>query len=340
MAENSSIEWTDHTFNPWRGCAKVHAGCAHCYAEREAKRFPKNRGIWGPQGTSVVAAESMWRQPLKWNETPILRCVECGKRFDCWCGCSRYAIDRARVFCASLADVFEDWQGPIVDHTGRQLWECANCGFYAPYDPVKPLCSQGLEDACSCSSSPDFVPLGMASVRKRLFGLIDATPNLDWLLVTKRPENILRMWPGCDVSAVPDKPLDTYHHYPQRSNVWLLTSVSDQESADKFVPELLKCRDLVPVLGLSIEPLLGPVNLSVGLHQIDARDNVDWVIVGGESGRNARPMHPDWARSIRDQCQAAGVPFFFKQWGKRNAGRLLDGREWNEYPTTADQRDN
>ena len=147
-------------------------------------------------------------------------------------------------------------------------------------------------------------------------------------------------------------------------HVWLGVSVENQEQADKRIPELLK----VParVCFLSCEPLLGPVNLGFSLARID------WVIAGGESGPGARPMHPDWARSLRDQCQAAGVPFFFKQWGewanweiaglpksnlgkfesslfserpykdedavvlhrvgKKNAGRLLDGREWNEMP--------
>ena len=130
-------------------------------------------------------------------------------------------------------------------------------------------------------------------------------------------------------------------------HVWLGVSVENQEQADKRIPELLK----VParVCFLSCEPLLGPVNLGFSLARID------WVIAGGESGPGARPMHPDWARGLRDQCQAAGVPFFFKQWGdvvyqtstngngsltwtqpyrigKKAAGRLLDGREWNEMP--------
>lgn len=155
--------------------------------------------------------------------------------------------------------------------------------------------------------------------------------------------------------------------------------MENQEQADKRIPELLKSRELAPVLGLSCEPLLGPVDLIdpmskylLSLHGITTQTKIvsmtgpspiDWVICGGESGDNVRPMHPDWARSLRDQCKAHGVPFFFKQWGeycsedafpgfsgpvakrpwnddmtvvfhvgKKLAGRLLDGVEWNEFP--------
>lgn len=138
-------------------------------------------------------------------------------------------------------------------------------------------------------------------------------------------------------------------------NVWLGTSVEDQATADARIPELLQ----VPasVRFLSCEPLLGPLNLETYLwhrwpEDMD-RGEIDWCIAGGESGPKARPMHPDWARSLRDQCVAAGVPYFFKQWGeykhrdpsgapddggdcirvgKKAAGRELDGRTWDEYP--------
>jgi protein gp37 len=310
MGANSKIEWTHHTFNPWRGCTKVSAGCANCYAEATSVRNPKVLGVWGPRGTRVIAAESYWRQPLAWNAA------------------ARAAGERHRVFCASLADVFEG------DDT-------------MPAESVRPV-----RDA-----------------RARLFNLIDATPFLDWLLVTKRPENIRGMWPGGYMNPPPMGPTLT-----RRPNVWLLTSVEDQPSADKRIPELLKCRDLAAVLGLSIEPLLGPVDLTRAKPRNvpawwqgnrNPLSRIDWVIVGGESGHHARPMHPEWPRGLRDQCQAAGVPFFFKQWGdwrhgySRNpscrlvraglhdvqtdcvwmekvgkdiAGRQLDGRTWDEFP--------
>ena len=133
MGAESKIEWTDHTFNPWWGCEKVSPGCAHCYADAFAKRLghgttrPK---LWGPGSERKVASEAMWREPIKWNRS------------------AEKAGKRARVFCASMADVFED--------------------------------------------RPDLlVP------RARLFRLVAATPHLDWLLLTKRPENAARLWGAC-----------------------------------------------------------------------------------------------------------------------------------------------
>ena len=153
--------------------------------------------------------------------------------------------------------------------------------------------------------------------RKRLCDVIAETADaLDWLLLTKRPQNADMI--SRDVWA----------------RVWAGTSAGLQVTANKNIPQLLR----VPAakLFLSAEPLLGSVDISIYLPHLD------WVIVGGESGPRARPMQPDWARSLRDQCRAKGVPFFFKQWGqhdqtgrpagKKVAGRLLDGRTWDEVP--------
>ena len=282
--ENSNIEWTDHTFNPWMGCTKVSDGCKNCYAETLMdKRYGKVK--WGPQGQRVRTSAANWKKPLKWDR----EAAAAGKR--------------ARVFCASLADVFED----------------------------KP--DQRDE---------------MDKWRTELFQLIQDTPNLDWLLLTKRPENVMEM-----VGNVP-----WYYGLP---NVWIGTSVENQEQADKRIPALVTIPAAVRFL--SMEPLFGPIDLDLSGSNYGIY-GIDWVIVGGESGPNARPMHPDWARGIRNQCQEAGVPFFFKQWGewawtgdyitdnlyadkqrymfadrtvmiragKRAAGRLLDGREWNGFP--------
>lgn len=375
MAE-TTIEWADYTFNPWRGCTKVSPGCANCYADKQSKRNPKTLGVWGPNGTRVVGAEKYWEAPEKWNDKAAADGV------------------RRKVFCASLADVFEDWDGPVVNTKGRVLVN----GIYGP------TVWDGHPQNCP------YVQTTLDDVRRRLFALIDATPNLDWLLVTKRPENIRRMWPdhvsdgkmmafdqeAADAYGVPlgeMVPARFIIGNAQRKNVWLLASVENQEQADKRIPELLKCRDLSPVLGLSCEPLLGPVDLSefidgreccpecggdigcnadgtwdciqvsgvdmgCGWHGEDAgtESSLDWVIAGGESGPNARPMHPEWVRSLRDQCSTASVPFFFKQWGefrpvgnitesgkltdfvgmerigKKVAGRLLDGQEWSQFP--------
>lgn len=317
MAENSKIEWTNHTFNTWRGCTHVHAGCNSCYAETMSKRNPKTLGVWGDNGTRVVASESMWQQPLKWDRL------------------AKEAGERHRVFCASLADAFEDWQGPMHD-------------------------AQGGVVKCHVSG----IPIDMQAVRRRLFALIDATPNLDWLLVTKRPENIRRMWPieatGEKKSPFPGlMPPMAVHTRKFRQNVWLLTSVSDQATADAMIPHLLACRDLVPVLGLSAEPLLSGLDLSrwlrinwqcsgcqgyfggkyqkicpdcgkseywCGSHIFNGRGfppqdvfpiqagiAIDWVIVGSESGHGRRPMEEAWAQSLADQCRDAGVKFFMKQ---------------------------
>jgi protein gp37 len=148
--------------------------------------------------------------------------------------------------------------------------------------------------------------------RSKLWPLIVETPWLIWLLLTKRPQNILAMAP---------------YGWQWPANIWVGTSVENQRRAEERIPVLLN----VParVRFLSCEPLLGPLDLSVWLPFLH------WVIVGGESGIAARPMEPPWPLSLRDQCQFACVPFFFKQWGGRthaSGGRLLDGQLWNEMP--------
>lgn len=301
MAAETTISWTDHTFNPWRGCAKVHEGCTHCYAEREAKRFPKIRGVWGVNGTRVVASQAMWREPLKWNRA------------------AEAAGERRRVFCSSLADVFEDWRGPLLDHKGNTLLKCESCRnpdgtFYydsaSEYEPLTLMYEHG------CGEKME--PLTHDDLRRDLFALIDATEWLDWQLLTKRPENIRRMWPKTYVGegdfAVED-----------RGNVWLGTSVSSNESTGG-IPHLLKCRALSHVLFLSCEPLLGPVDLSHYLPRTpkaecpaellphyNAHFQLGWIIVGGESGPNRRDCGLEAIADLVEQCRAAGVPCFVKQ---------------------------
>jgi protein gp37 len=187
------------------------------------------------------------------------------------------------VFCASLSDVFEDWDGPIVDNKGNVL-AIYPCG---KFDVVP--------DDADCGET-DCRPLTMDDVRRRLFDLIDATPNLDWLLLTKRPENIQRMWPA---RFVPH-PMPGYRGQSQmmkslrRENVWIGTSCENQEYADKRIPELLKCRALSPVLFLSCEPLLGKVDLTQFLGVCNERNNqIDGAVRvssgGSERNRDRRP---------------------------------------------------
>jgi len=266
MGENSKIEWTDHTYNPWWGCVKVSPGCQNCYAETFAKRT--GHAIWGPAATTHrrTFGDKHWQEPLKWNEDAVK------------------AGERRRVFCASMADVFEEH--PELPTERAQLWE-----------------------------------------------LIDKTPALDWLLLTKRPQNINDMIPFVWSLAWP-------------ANVWIGTSVENQAAAAERIPVLATIP--AEVRFLSCEPLLGPVDLTPWMGErewpqvapgVATRQGplIDWVIVGGESGPRARPIDADWVRSLRDQCAVTDVAFFFKQWGgrdKKAAGRELDGRTWDRIPTS------
>ncbi len=277
MAE-TTIQWTDYTFNPWVGCQRVSPGCEHCYAENYDKRVggvPLKRraaeaakvGVeytraaaergdpllrWGPKAPRTRTSVSYWKQPLKWDAA------------------AKAAGVRKRVFCASLADVFED-RAELIG------W------------------------------------------REDLFGLIASTPQLDWLLLTKRPENIARLWPHAlgepgGGGALPCPPAGP-EHWP---NVWLGTTVEDQRRADERIPALLSVPAAVRFL--SCEPLLEHVNLdAAGAWGIDGVtvERIDWVIVGGESGGNARPFDVAWARELVDGVRLAGAVPFMKQLGAR-----------------------
>lgn len=293
MGERSGINWTNHTFSPWIGCSKVSPGCQNCYAERDwDKRY--KRVSWGPMGTRSVVAGSSWRNPLRWDK----------KQAQIEDANPEARLNRPRVFCSPLADIFEDWKGPMLSNKGVSL-----------NDEWLPL-RRGRR-------------LTMDHVRLRLFTLIANTPHMNWLFLTKRPENIRRMMASTIGAG---------------SNIWLGTSVENQETADTRIPELMKCRDLSPVLFVSCEPLIDRVDFRLvpGMNRVDRSGVVDWVIAGGESGPNPRASDPNWFRSLRDQCKACGVPFFFKQWGeidehgvnvgKENAGRLLDGVIHHEFP--------
>lgn len=240
MSQQSSIEWTQATWNPVTGCSKVSPGCAHCYAETFAERF---RGVAGhpyEKGFDLQLRPERLTQPLEWTKPRL-------------------------IFVNSMSDLFHDdvpldFIASVFDIMGRASWHT-------------------------------FQVLTKRS--RRLTALAD---SLTW-----------------------------------HSNIWIGVSVESQRWASR-IDDLR----LVPaaVRFLSCEPLLGPVNLAL--------DGVDWVIVGGESGSMARRMDPKWARSIRDQCQEAEVPFFFKQWGafdeagkrrgKKVSGRILDSRTWDDLP--------
>ena len=346
MGENSAIEWTDHTFNPWWGCVKVFDAetkrpsreCEHCYAETLSIRWGFK--IWGqgPGSQRRFFGDKHWNDPVRWDR----KAGKLGVKY--------------RVFCGSMCDIFES-RNDLEEHQAR-LWKLA-------------------ED----------------------------TPNLIWLFLTKRLENV--------EDFVPE-------HWKKDwpKNVWLGVTVGDQWWAEKRIPLLLdlKAKFGIPIVWLSVEPLLGEVDMRKWLNVIPVsksgtdtstgprwdrgphwmspgkKSELNWLIVGGESGNGARPMHPDWVRQVRDQCAAAGVPFFFKQhgewipgrymqaegnralmkpgrdlsgfehldvsqndctpWpihefgdgayavrvGKKSAGSLLDGKEWKQFPESDDGR--
>jgi protein gp37 len=244
MGQNSAIQWTDHTFNPWWGCVKVSPACDHCYAESFAKRT--GHAVWGKDAPRRFFGEKHWQEPTRWNRA------------------AEKAGTRARVFCASMADVFE--QHPDLDAPRASLWP-----------------------------------------------LIEQTPMLDWLLLTKRPQNIAKMVPS---QWLTQPRANVWYGTTVESNgyIWRAEHLANVPAAARFI---------------SYEPAIGPLNV----HLLPM--GIDWLIAGGESGAGARPPQIEWFRDVRDGCAFEGIAFFFKQWGGFNAkanGRELDGRTWDEIP--------
>lgn len=252
MGENTKIEWCDHTFNPWIGCTAVSPACDNCYAEA-LMDHRYGRVSWGPGEDRSRTAASTWRNPRKWNR----QAVEQGTR--------------PFVFCASLADVF--------DNEVDKLW------------------------------------------RRDLFALIEDTPNLVWLLLTKRIGNVRKM-----TDPARGNPL-----LPR--NVAIGATMANQAEYDRDAPKLADVKNFADVLFTfgSFEPLLGPVILD--------HNAPDWCIVGGESGANARTMDLDDARRIRDDAFDLGKLFNFKQRGGRGAdkgGHTLDGIVYFDRPSVGE----
>lgn len=256
MAEETGISWADMTFNPWIGCAKVSPACDGCYADALMGAGGRHkRATWGGPGegvgTRTRTAPSNWAKPRTWDRKAAAEGT------------------RPFVFCASLADVFDNAVPPE--------W------------------------------------------RRDLFDLIRATPNLTWLLLTKRPGMILKLFretlSEADKFATVDPPMTPLSDFWPR-NAAIGCSVVNQEEADRDVPKLLQAKAaLNPAFAfLSMEPLLGAVD-GLDWHL----PGVDWIIVGGETdqgGHKARPMHPEWVRRLRDVAIQNQVAFHFKQWGE------------------------
>jgi protein gp37 len=254
-------------FNPWIGCQKVSPGCQNCYAARDNNRYQ-----WVPEwGKDYrLTSEANWKKPIQWAKEAVKDGVT------------------KRVFCASLADVFDE---KVPEHWRARLWQ-----------------------------------------------LIDETyriGGLEWLLLTKRPENISTRIP-----------MNVYH----LNNIRIGITCENQEMADKRIPMLLN--SWTGKNFISVEPMLSKINFDEVLlnngDQVIQWDNpsipsgwdeyIDWIICGCESGANMKPGRPcniDWIRSLRDQCEAAHVPFFLKQMevdGNLVKEPVLDGRKWLEFP--------
>lgn len=303
MAEKSKIAWTTSTFNPWIGCTRVSTastgggGCDNCYAEQlDRTRFSKTLGgatkehpiaHWGTGAPRYLTSKKLWDDVLKWNQK---REIAMGL----WASRRGPQPPVHRVFCASLADVFDNEVDP--------RW------------------------------------------RERLWGLINATPYLEWLLLTKRIGNARHMLPGGWLAAPRGRP-------GGKRNVRLMISVVNQAEADRDVPKLLS----LPFRnGISYEPALGPVDWTRlkfpstvldgftrermeggtfnGFDRSESGDwkGIEWIIVGGESQQGkapARPFDLAWGRSTIAQCKAACVPVFVKQLGSlvRDTGRRVLG---------------
>ncbi|MEV0149070.1 MULTISPECIES: phage Gp37/Gp68 family protein [unclassified Nonomuraea] len=310
MSDNSSIEWTDATWNPVTGCTEVSPGCDRCYAKTFAERWRGTPGHHFERGFDVQLRPERLEQPLKWRKP-------------------------RRIFVNSMSDLFHD---SVPDEFIAEVF-------------------------ATMARAPQHTFQVLTKRHGRMRSLLNRRSFRDNLAH-------LTSWP--------------------LPNVWLGVSVEDQKRAELRIPALLETPAAIRFL--SCEPLLGPINLKRAVwtmgsergHGLTASfvhaggcccrfHGIDWVIVGGESGPGARPMHPDWARSLRDQCQEAGVAYLFKQWGawgptgwvgigstspnggiyvgepidghghrvemarvgKGRAGRELDGRTWDEFPTTA-----
>ena len=234
MALDSSIEWTESTWNPITGCTKISSGCLNCYAERMAKRLKAMGQHNYRNGFSLAVHEECFELPLKWKKPRT-------------------------IFVNSMSDLFHE---KLPESVIKQLFDVMRKAFWHNFQVLT----------------------------KRAERLAEISPKLKW------PDNV---WMGVTIEN--DQYLDRLNYLKQSG------------ARIKF---------------LSLEPLLGPIN------DIDL-EGIDWVIVGGESGPQARPIEPAWVMKIRDLCLAQATPFFFKQWGGRNKkknGRLLEGKIWDQQP--------
>ena len=271
--------------------------------------------------------------------------------FNGWWGCVKVSAGCDNCYANTWANrMGHDVWGP---HAERRVLSPDH--YRLPVHWNKLAQEAGERHKVFCSSMADTFEnrTDLIEPRQRIFELIDETSNLDWLVLTKRPQNIRKLIPK---------------EYDYPANLWLGTSVENQDAADKRIRYLLE-HHCAAVRFLSCEPLLGPVDIRKYLQPNIDGSKIDWVIIGGEAGGHSRPMNPLWATSLIEQCQKAGTAVFFKQWGdyvpfkrvsadgkqyrtvpvfksngdeipmvrvgKKAAGRKILGRIWSEFPKTS-----
>ncbi len=340
MAENSAISWTDHTMNFWIGCTKVSPACTNCYAAVDTfarRERSHGRELWGPHADRHRTSAALWAKPYGWNKnSQWFECPSCG-----WRGHAN-----------------SDNIKPIENKDGKFPFTCVNCKCEV-FTTRQRVFVSSLSDICETH------PQITGDMRREIAKIVMDCTNLDFLFLTKRPENFNLLWLELFGDTLPD-------------NLWVGTTVENQKYADERIPALVNIP--AKVRFLSCEPLLEPIDLWSAWNKSSDNpitngmgDEIDWVIVGGESGSKARPTHPSWVRNLRNQCQITGIKFHFKQWGeyapwnmefgaikdylavyaerngtfsetpsgthmtmcrvgKKKAGRLLDGVEHNEFP--------
>ncbi|AMR77658.1 phage Gp37/Gp68 family protein [Cupriavidus nantongensis] len=362
MAENSTIEWTDHTFNPFIGCTKVGPGCDNCYAEHLMdKRMHKV--VWGPHGERVRTSAANWRKPLAWNARHESFFAEHGRR--------------QRVFCASLADVFDNavsvqWRYDLL----RLIMDTPNLDWLLLTKRIgnaEPMLEQSMRALTHGREGwrDNYLPnvwlgatiVNQAEADRDIPKLVEIPARVRFLSMEPLlgPVDIakwLEPWTCSDCA---------YHGSENDSGACMCADCGIEAQYDESIGSA-RCAQCSKDDGTSDDvgdtcPKCASVRgwgRDYGFKFDSEKKLLDWIIVGGESGLGARPMHPDWARSLRDQCAAAGVPLLFKQWGEYlpwthfNVAKIDDPpeqtrfgtMEWQDdhwehvgYPTWADSAD-
>lgn len=311
MSKKSKIEWTDETWNPVTGCAKVSQGCKHCYAERTWERLSANPKTvyFGREFTDVRCHVERLDQPLRWTKP-------------------------RRIFVNSMSDLFhEDVPFEFIAAVFGVMSRARRHTFQVLTKRPKRM----LEFCCWLLLQTQHKAAWVAQVNHAEF--ICSEPQghrgseksaVEALAISAHHDRFAIFNQGRSHGSY-------YRDWPL-PNVWLGVSVEDQATADERIPLLLNTP--AAVRWISAEPLLGPVNINPHLELFTGTgdaSSLDWVVVGGESGPKARPMHPDWVRGLRNQCEAAGVPFLFKQWGEWQIASVENGHRGNVMPDTGER---